>query len=127
MDRIWEGASSRVFIPKSAFLRGLADWDLRQIMVRDQLHIAVLSRGPEFHFQVLADIPITRATVRAVVEPIIEQHGFALTKTPKSDARQHRFNKLVGFQVAGEDEYDIHYRVDASTLLAGKGGRKCQS
>ena len=46
------------------------------------------------------------------MQAIIDREGYVLTKTPKEEERQRRFNEAIGFEKIGEDEYDIHYRLD---------------
>ena len=73
---------------------------------------AVLTNGPRIHFATFASATIGREHLRRYLGAVIEKHGYALTKTPKTDARQLRFNARLGFYRVGEDEFDIHLRID---------------
>jgi hypothetical protein len=103
-----------VFISRAQWARGLADWDIEAVRLDGALAFAFLTRGPEFHFASFnTATPITRAMIRARLDPIIARHGFAITRTPKEGAdRQHRFNRAFGFRVCGEDEFFTHYRIE---------------
>lgn len=112
-EALWKKAEPFLFIPKEEFLRNLEAWEVRPVEVNGALGLIVASNGPEFHFQSMdTGAPFSMKVVRDVVQPIIDKHGYALTKTPKDDVRQHRFNRLIGFKVIGEDAFDIHYRIE---------------
>lgn len=112
-DRLWEGASEVLFISKDEFLRRLDGWEIEPVEHDGELVFVFLTKGPEFHFQSFGKgQPISMKMIRERLQKIIDGHGYALTKTPKTDARQHIFNRAFGFYVAHEDEYDLHYRID---------------
>lgn len=101
-----------VFISRSEFVAGLADWDVEAVMVDGALAFATMTKGPEFHFASFGTrAPISRAMIRARLDPIIARHGFVMTLTPKDGAdRQHRFNRAFGFQVTGGNEFFVEYK-----------------
>lgn len=113
LDRLWDSAEKVLFIPKVAFVKNLEDWDIKTVEVDGTPAFVTLQRGAHFHFESLGTgHAITREMIWNFLRPIIAQHGYAATKTPHHDERQHRFNRAFGFQVVGSDEYDIHYRID---------------
>lgn len=113
-EALWKKAEPVVFVTREQFLKGLEGWAIEPVEYGGEIGAVVISKGPEMHFQIIGSgNPIPRRIVHAVMQKIIDQHGFALTRTPKEDARQHRFNALIGFKAVGEDAYDIHYRMDA--------------
>jgi len=70
---------------------------------------AVLTKGPELHFATFGKKwRLTRADIRRYLEPILAEHGHVETKTPADDARQLRFNRLLGFEETGADEFYVH-------------------
>lgn len=117
--RLWEQIEPTVFISHDQFVAGLAEWDIEAVRIDGELAFAVLVKGPEFHFASFnTRTPITRAMIRARLDPIIQRHGFCTTRTPKDGAdRQHRFNLAYGFQAVGEDEFMIHYRLERPCRL----------
>lgn len=113
VERLWEKAEPMVFITKEAFVNGLSQWEIYPVVEGGEILVIVATDGPHMHFETMeTGRSITRRIVRQVLEPLIEKYGYAVTKTPKDEARQRRFNELIGFKVVGEDEYDIHYRIE---------------
>jgi hypothetical protein len=113
VDRLWAAAEPIVYVPKEFFVKNLDDWDLKTVDIGGVPAFATAQRGAEFHIESLGSgQSLTPKIVWNFLRPIIEQHGCARTKTPKDDARQHRFNRILGFHVVGSDEYDIHYQID---------------
>lgn len=114
IDLLWSGVKDRLYITREAFEESLNGWTLEP-MCRDDGAVGFIfsSRGPEFHFSTFGTgMQATRAVLKKYPGEIIARYGFALTKTPKPDIRQQRFNERIGFYRVGEDEYDIFYRID---------------
>jgi len=112
-DMIWEKAAEDLYIGKAEYMAQLATWEIEPVERCGTIIGAVLRRGAEFHFATFGATPrIGRDTVRDVLAPQLAQFGYVTTKTPKPETRQHRFNRAVGFVAVGEDEFNIHYRLD---------------
>ena len=107
-------ADTPLFITRAQFEQSLEGWTLDPVLRADgSIGIIFVSKGPEFHFQKFGtDIQASRAILNKYPGEIITQHGYALTKTPKTDIRQQRFNERLGFYRVGEDEFDVHFRID---------------
>lgn len=121
VDFLWGKVEPILYIRKSDFIENVADWDLVVHQVNGADAFITLQKGPDFHFETLgtgASVP--RGQFVTFLSKIIAEHGYAATKTPIEDERQHRFNKAFGFEVVGQDEYDIHYRISRVR------GSKCQ-
>lgn len=113
IDRLWEKAEPLFFAPKETFIAGLEEWDIYPVLRDGEIVVIISTNGPAMHFATMhTGRPITRSIVREVLEPLIKKYGYAVTKTPKYEERQRRFNELIGFVMVGEDEYDIHYRIE---------------
>lgn len=99
---------------RAEFAQSLEGWTIDPVCRPDgSIGLIFVSNGPEFHFQKFGtDIQASRAILKKYPGEIIATHGYALTKTPKTDARQQRFNERLGFYRVDEDEFDIHYRID---------------
>lgn len=112
VDRLW--ADSLLFLTREEFAQTLDGWDLEPELDAAGVVVGVfLVKGPEFHFgKFSAQHQCTREILRRYPGSLIERYGYALTKTPKDDARQLRFNQRLGFYPVGEDDYDIHMRID---------------
>jgi len=116
LERLWLANEEAVYITKQEFMANLADWDVAPHYAGDVMVAAVLRRGSDFHFATFGDKwTLTRADIRRYLTPILEQYGCVTTRTPKNDARQSRFNKLLGFVSTGEDEFCIHYKLEQSS------------
>lgn len=121
VDRLWEKAEPMLFLPKEAFIKNLDGWEIGTVEIDGVPAFATITKGPAFHFESFGTgRNVTWKIIRDCLQPIIDRYGYATTHTPKEDARQHRFNLLLGFVVTGEDAYDTHYRIERIR------GAKCQ-
>lgn len=112
-DLLWERAEPSLYLTKAEFLASLDGWTIEGVSLDHKLRWITVQRGPEFHFESVGETrPMPRRLIDEFLRKIIDRHGFALTKTPKSNERQHRFNRLYGFRVVGEDEFDTHFQID---------------
>lgn len=107
---------SPLYLTREQFEQTLVGWEIEPVEKGGRVIGVFVIRGPEFHFAKFDDTPADRAILRKYPGALIERYGYATTKTPKEDARQLRFNERLGFYRVGEDEYDIHLRIDAGTF-----------
>lgn len=109
-DRVWAQVEPTVYVGRDEFFEG---WTIDGVEINGELVAAVLTRGPEIHYASLGTgRPLTLKMFRRHLQPIIDAHGYATTRTPKDDLRQARFNELIGFKAAAEDEFFVHYRIE---------------
>jgi hypothetical protein len=112
-DRLWEKAEPVLYITKEEFLKSLEGSYIEPIEIDGELAFATLQKGPLFHFHSFGTKrQISLKMIRAFLQKIIDQYGYAETRTPKDDERQHRFNTILGFKQVGEDEFDTHFRIE---------------
>jgi hypothetical protein len=114
IDLLWAQAQETLYITKEQFTQSLEGWTLDSVL-RDDASIGAVfvSRGPEFHFATFGgDIQATRAHLKKYPGELIAIHGYAITRTPKTDTRMVRFNQRLGFYAIGQDEFDVHMRID---------------
>lgn len=112
-DRLWEKAEPSLYISKDEFLYWLDGWDIEPVEIDGELAFVTLRKGPLFHFESFGTKRlISPKMIRAFLQKIIDEHGYAETRTPKGDKRQHRFNLAYGFQIVGEDELDTIFRIE---------------
>jgi hypothetical protein len=117
IDALWAQIEPIVFITHQQFARGLDAWEIEAVDVDGELAFAVLTRGPEIHFASFGGrTPISRAMIAARIDPLMERYGFVTTRTPKDEGRQHRINRLLGFEAIGADEFFTHFRRDKKCL-----------
>lgn len=113
VDLLWDKVEPVLYISKDQFVDSLEGWEIEPLVVEGEIAFVILTRGPEFHFDSLRTghkIPLSR--IRETIERLIATHGYAETRTPREDFKQRRVNVLFGCERVGEDEYDIHYRLE---------------
>jgi hypothetical protein len=116
IDRLWQ--DSPLFLTREQFGQTLQGWEIHRVHGAAGLAGVVITKGPEFHFSKFdPHYQVTRADLARWPGDLIAKYGYALTRTPKDDTRQHRFNARLGFVKVGEDQYDIHLRI---TRMRGK-------
>lgn len=112
-DLLWEKVESVLYITKDEYVRTLAEWKIKPIHMDGELAWITVQKGPEFHFQSVGKTRVLpMRIVRSFLQTIIDEHGFALTKTPLEDIRQQRFNRRFGFVEIGRDVFDISFRIE---------------
>jgi hypothetical protein len=112
VDALWTQLEPTVFITRRQFERALAEWDVTPIEIDGEVAFVTLSRGPEFHYTSMGAGRISLAMIRGWLAPILDRYGYATTRTPKDEPRQHRLNLRLGCVVTGEDEFFTMYRLD---------------
>lgn len=123
IDLLWGLKPELMFVTKEQFVAALDGWEIDPWQVDGELAYIWLSKGTELHFTVVGTgHSMPKAMLRTVLQRIIDREGYVTVKTPKDDLRQQRFNRTVGFRQIGEDEYDIHFRLDKF----GREGSPCQ-
>lgn len=111
-DLLWQQAAEVLFITKEQYLEHLCAYAIEPVERDGVLVGAVLRKGAEFHFATFGSgRPITRAMIRDCLAPQLAEFGFVETKTPKTDVRQHRLNRKLGFAQVGEDEFNLRFRL----------------
>jgi hypothetical protein len=113
INKLWERTEPLVYITKGEFIAGLDGWDVKGFDLDGELAYATLTKGPDFHFMIFCrNKACTPGIVRSCLKPILDEHGYVTTKAPKTETRQHRFNKIIGFKETGEDEFYIYFRMN---------------
>ena len=118
---VFDSMSEKLFIDDAKFRTLIEGWTLSPHYHEGRLSGVVMTKGPELHFVTAKIRQITRADIRLYLQPLIEEYGYATTRAPKKDARQARFNLLIGFKQVGEDGIDYLYRIESL-----KEKRTCQ-
>lgn len=116
IDALWLVRSPLLFVSREAFEAGLEGWDLAPIVLDGQEIGVAMRKGPEYHFALVGrQVRIPRRLVEEQFAPQLEAYGHVITRTPKHETRQRRFNEAFGFVRTGEDALDIHYRLERKT------------
>lgn len=113
MDLLWERASQMLFVSREDFERGLEGWSMEVVEVRGVPAYVFVTRGPEFHFHSLGNFNSLRLKEFGIaIQKLIDQHGYAETRTPRHETTQRRVNERFGFFQVGEDDLDVHFRIE---------------
>jgi hypothetical protein len=109
IDRLHEDCP--LFLTREQFEQSLDGWELDPVEVDGRTIGVFLVKGPEIHFAKFDQSTANRSHLKRLAQ-VIAQHGYATTRTPKDDARMLRLNARLGFYKVGEDEWDVHLRID---------------
>lgn len=113
LEALWRQDEPNIFLSHKQFIDSFDGWDVQPHEADGKLVGVTMTKGPEFHFATFGQKwGLRRADIRHYLLPILKAHGYVLTKTPKDDTRQARFNHLIGFRVVGSDEFYTHYRLE---------------
>lgn len=114
LDLLWQQAKETLYLTRQQYAESLDGWELDPLYREDgTVSFIFVVRGPEFHFAKFgADVQASREHLQRYPGTLIQQYGYAITKTPKDAPRQQRFNERLGFYRIGEDQFDVHYRID---------------
>lgn len=100
-----------LFLPRSEFEKSLQGWDIEPVQEGEKVVGAFLIRGPELHFSKFDGMAASKRHLDRLAK-LIEQHGYAITRTPKNDLRMCRFNQRTGWVQVGQDDQFIHFRIE---------------
>lgn len=121
VEKIWQQVNPATYVSRQEFVSGLEGWVITPRDIDGETIGATLVRGAEFHFVTFGlRKAFPSALIAECLQPIIDQHGFVVTRTPKEDVRQRRFNTLIGFRVVSEDEYYVNFHLNQLNLHRGK-------
>ncbi len=110
---LWADVEEKLYITKDEYFARLEGWKIDGVYQDGELICVTTIKGPEFHFCLTGKCKrVTMAQIKMVTQPVLDEYGYLLTRTPKYEERQHRFNRVCGFYPVGEDEFNIHYRLD---------------
>lgn len=111
IGRLWQ--DSPLYLTREQFQKSLEGWTLDPVYSDGNMVGVVLVNGPAFHFAKWdKSYAVGRDILRRYPGELIKRYGYATTSTPKEDTRMLRFNRRLGFFVTGEDEYDVHQRIE---------------
>lgn len=111
IDRLWLRAEPKVYVTKDEFVHAYDDWQIDAVDVAGMPAFAVLTKGPEIHYDSLSTGKmVSRRDFAAQLQKVIDREGYAITRTPHEATAQHRINKRFGAVEIGRDRFDVHYR-----------------
>lgn len=112
-ELIWRQASEHLFVTREQYMADLDQWEIEPIEVAGEIAFAIMVKGAAIHlasFRTGHKFPLHAFKDR--VQDLLDRHGHVETRTPKGETRQRALNEVFGFAKTGEDDYDVHYRLD---------------
>lgn len=137
---IWEARPLLLFMSREEFYARLDEWDIEALTVGGKPAFALKTKGPEFDLVDLktgAAFPLKAFLAR--LKAMLDEFDYVTTKAQKLELEdisfqfepetlagtgvRHRFIRRLGFVQTGEDEHDIHYRLDPDAFLRRRVSR----
>jgi hypothetical protein len=112
---IYQSVKNRVQLSFDDFVQAVMDWEVIPVVQRDKLFGGVIVKGNEIHVG-FAEKPTAsiRGNIKAVLNPLLEKHGFVVTAVKKDNINGLNFCKRLGFVETGRDSDKISLRCDGS-------------
>ncbi len=118
IDTFWDCVKDKVYIDKETFIRNLYGYTLTEFANDEGVYLIIVEKGPHFHFITTGvKWKLNKEILQKYPGSLIEEFGFAETKTPIEDTRQQRFNKRLGFIETGRDQTYVYYRIHKMNFL----------
>lgn len=114
IECLWQQSAPYLFIKREEFFGHMDGWDMEPVAINGQLAFIVATKGAEFHFASLGTHRLPLQLARQIVQRLVDVYGFAMTRAPKEDQRQHLFNLAFGFEMVHETEYDVVYQIGST-------------
>lgn len=100
-------------LDRGSVLESMLDWRFLPMYVDGRVCFALMVRGPEFHVLSLrTGAPFPMKLFRSMLDDLVQECGYACTRTPLHEAKQHRVNAMLGLKIVKTDELDVYYRLD---------------
>jgi hypothetical protein len=112
---IYQSVKNRVQLSFDDFVQAVMDWEVIPVVQRDKLFGGVIVKGNEIHVG-FAEKPTAsiRGNIKAVLNPLLEKHGFVITAVKNDNINGLNFCKRLGFVETGRDSDKISLRCDGS-------------
>jgi hypothetical protein len=112
---IFKSVEHRLPFGFNEFSEAVADWEILPVVQRGKLFGGVMVKGNEIHVG-FAERPTAsiRGNIKAVLKPLLEKHGFIVTKVQKDNIKGLNFCKRLGFVEFGQDSDKILLKCDGS-------------
>ena len=112
---IYKSIEHRLPISFEEFSEALQDWETIPLMQNSRLIGGVIVKGNELHVG-YAEKPAAsiRKNIKEVMQPLLEKHGFVVTKVAKDNINGLIFCKRLGFVEFGSDSDKILLKCNGS-------------
>ena len=118
LQKIYESVKDRLPFGYEQFAENVKDWEIIPVVQRGEVFGGVMVKGNELHVG-FATRPTAsiRGNIKAVMQPLLEKHGFVVTYVSKNNLNGLKFCKRLGFVVLNEDGDKIQLRCDRSNYV----------
>lgn len=119
IELLYNSVKERLFISFEQFAEAMQDWELVELMQKDELVGVVMIKGNELHVGYKA---VPKASIKKHINEtlakLIKKFGFAVTTVQKTNERGLKFCKRLGFTVTDEKEGKIYMKCDRSKYVS---------
>ena len=119
IELLYNSVKERLPISFEQFADAMKDWELVELMQKDELVGVVMIKGNELHVGYKS---VPKASIKKHINEtlakLIKKFGFAVTTVQKSNERGLKFCKRLGFIVTDEKEGKIYMKCDRSKYVS---------
>ena len=119
IELLYNSVKERLPISFEQFAEAMKDWELVELMQKDELVGVVMIKGNELHVGYKS---VPKASIKKHINEtlakLIKKFGFAVTTVQKTNERGLKFCKRLGFTVTDEKEGKIYMKCDRSKYVS---------
>ena len=119
IELLYNSVKERLPISFEQFAEAMKDWELVELIQKDELVGVVMIKGNELHVGYKS---VPKASIKKHINEtlakLIKKFGFAVTTVQKTNERGLKFCKRLGFTVTDEKEGKIYMKCDRSKYVS---------
>lgn len=119
IELLYNSVKERLPISFEQFAEAMKDWELVELMQKNELVGVVMIKGNELHVGYKS---VPKASIKKHINEtlakLIKKFGFAVTTVQKTNERGLKFCKRLGFTVTDEKEGKIYMKCDRSKYVS---------
>lgn len=119
IELLYNSVKERLPVTFEQFTNAMKDWELVELMQKDELVGVVMVKSNEVH---IAYKSAPRASIKKhlnqTLGKVIKKFGFAVTAVQQTNERGLKFCKRLGFTVIDEKEGKIYMKCDRSKYVS---------
>ena len=119
IELLYNSVKERLPVSFEQFSEAMKDWELVELVQKDELVGVVMIKGNELHVGYKS---VPKASIKKHINEtlarLIKKFGFAVTTVQKTNERGLKFCKRLGFTVTDEKEGKIYMKCDRSKYVS---------
>lgn len=119
IELLYNSVKERLPMSFEQFANAMKDWELVELMQKNELVGVVMIKGNELHVGYKS---VPKASIKKHINEtlakLIKKFGFAVTTVQKTNERGLKFCKRLGFTVTDEKEGKIYMKCDRSKYVS---------